>query len=100
MSMNDGMNDGLVEVQDGLRVRFPRRDPSFIEGVEIGLALAEMAHGPAEIVRTLRSGSVEQAEELARHFGYRCQTMSQDRRSTTLRFLGRQARPKLRLVAP
>jgi hypothetical protein len=94
------MNDSMIEVEDRLRIRFPGREAAFVEGVEIGLVLADLAQGYPDIVRKFRPGSVVQVQELARHFGYRCLTLSQDRRSTTIRLLGRQIRPKLRVVSP
>lgn len=61
----------VVEVEDGLTVRFPGRNTSFREGVEIGLLLADLAAGLPEIERRVGAGALDQARQLAGAFGYR-----------------------------
>jgi len=38
-----------IQVEDGLRLKFPGRDETFNAGIEVGLILAQMASGRSEI---------------------------------------------------
>lgn len=88
------MND--IAVEDGLTVRFPEREPDFIEGVEIGLLLALLASGQSDVMQTIRTSSLEQAQALAAQFGYRCIASRQDSSNRiTVHVTNRRFRPRL-----
>ncbi len=89
-----------IEIEDGLTLRFPGRDASFHEGVEIGMLATLMATGQPEIVRTISAAALEQAQALAGGLGYRAgdvRPLGADRLSLTL--VRRGCRPRLRVVA-
>lgn len=87
-----------VEVEDGLQVRFPGRSESFVEGVEIGLLLAELASGQADILRRMRPASIEQAREVAAGFGYRLSVTETIDGWSEIHCTNRRSRPRLTLV--
>lgn len=88
-----------VEVEDGLTVRFPGRESEFVEGVEIGLLLAELATGSVDVTRRIRSSNALQARELASSFGYRTVTVGDDdARVLEMHFTKRRVRPRLMVV--
>jgi hypothetical protein len=89
----------IVDVEDGLKVRFPYRDGEFAEGVEIGLLLAELAAGVPQVSREIGEGSVPQAVSLAEGFGYRCLTVASGRGRAEVRCMRRGLRPKLVVVS-
>jgi hypothetical protein len=88
----------LIEVEDGLRVRFPGRDPAFLEGVEIGLLLSDLAAGVPVIERRMRTASLPQARELAEAFGYRLAAAPDNGGWTEIHCGDGRARPRLTLV--
>jgi hypothetical protein len=89
-----------IEVEPGLIVRFPRREPVFSEGVEIGLLLADLASERAEIVRLLSPGTIGQARAIAERFGYRCLVGEggEAGERVELRCLKRGLKPRLSVV--
>lgn len=88
-----------IEVEDGLSVRFPGRETAFLEGVEIGLLLAEMVEGPMDVIRRVRSSNAAQARELATSFGYRTVTVGDDRAELVeMHFTKRRLKPRLLVV--
>jgi hypothetical protein len=88
-----------IQIEEGLWIRFPKRDAAFAEGVEIGALAACMAMALPEFRRTISADAFEQARALAGKLGYRAvpgndgpfQTMD-------VTFTTRRERPKLRLV--
>ena len=79
---------------------FPGRDDTFEEGFELGLLAASLAGGAREIVMRLGPGSLPQARDLAEGLGYRMVHEEPPVNTATVevRFLGRTAKPSLRLV--
>lgn len=89
----------VIEVEDGLQVRFPGRGPEFLEGVEIGLLLAELATGASDVRRRFRLSAVDQAHELAAGFGYRAEKVDHGAGWVDLNFTRRRSRPRLSVVS-
>lgn len=88
-----------IHIEDKLRLRFPHRDESFCEGVEIGIVAAMMGLGLPQFSRTVSTSNVDQARTLARKLGYHvtlCEGQSED--IVKLSFRDRPEAPKLRLV--
>jgi hypothetical protein len=87
-----------IIIDDGLTVRFPHREASFSEGVEIGVLALLMAMGTPEVVRWIGGANVEQTRALADALGYRL--FEKDRRGDAVAVLltPRRRRPALRLV--
>ncbi|ACA18011.1 hypothetical protein M446_3630 [Methylobacterium sp. 4-46] len=88
-----------IQVEDGLRLRFPGRDASFQEGVEIGLLVAQLAQqGGRSFTRLLSSASLDQARSVARGFGCAIEVVAeQDGVSEVVVSSGRR-RPVLTVV--
>ena len=87
-----------IHVEDGLRLRFPGRDETFNEGVEIGLLVAGLAAGHSAFTLRLANGTLEQARSLAVLMGYRVHIVRQDGDWIEVMFLTGSRRPKLMLV--
>lgn len=87
-----------IHVEDSLSLRFPGRDDSFTEGVEVGLILAQMASGRREFTGRVASRTVEQARALAERMGYRVHVVRDDEDVAEVMFLTGARRPSLRLV--
>lgn len=87
-----------ITIEEGLTLRFPARDASFSEGVEIGMLAALMALGFADIARPIAPGSVEQARALAEGFGYRLIETGRGDESVSVLLTRRAARPSLRVI--
>lgn len=87
-----------IEVEDGLKLRFPGRDEEFDLGVEIGLLVAEFAAGRPEFTRSLANGNVEQARAVARQLGYYVRILGADETSSDISFSVRKRRPVLTLI--
>lgn len=88
-----------ITIEEGLTLRFPGRDASFGEGVEIGVLAALMATGRAEIARVIAPGNVEQARALAEAMDYRLIETGRATDGVAVLLTPRAARPALRLVA-
>ena len=87
-----------IEVEDGLRIRFPQRSPEFDEGFEIGLAAALMTIGTRAFSRSVSTASVDQLQAVSEKLGYHVQVeRTEGDRSTVSVRLGRP-RPKLTIV--
>ena len=88
-----------IEVEDGLRIRFPGREDLFCEGVEVGLIIGLLASLTPEFDRLIESSTVEQAAALAVKFGYRiCALVPTANAKVRVTFTNRPKRPQLRIV--
>ena len=87
-----------IHVEDGLSLRFPRREAEFNEGVEIGLIAAGLAARRREFTLRLADATLDQARSLAEGFGYRLHVHPLDDGSSEVVFLFGRRRPQLRLV--
>jgi hypothetical protein len=87
-----------IQVEDGLRLRFPGRDETFNEGVEIGLILAQMASGQSEITARIAATTLAQARTLATQMKYRVHVVREDEGGAEVMFLTGSRRPVLTLV--
>ena len=87
-----------IQVEGGLRLRFPGRDATFNEGVEIGLLLAQMASGQSEFTMRVAATTLAQARSLASRMHYRVHVVREDEVGAELMFLTGSRQPKLTLV--
>ncbi|MFY9293865.1 MAG: hypothetical protein WAP03_24695 [Methylorubrum rhodinum] len=87
-----------IHVEEGLRLRFPGRDASFHEGVEIGILAVNLASGRSEFTLRFSSSTLEQARALASQLGYRTHVVADDATWAEVTFLTGQRRPRLALV--
>jgi hypothetical protein len=87
-----------ITIADGLTLRFPHRDASFGEGVEIGALAALMATGTPEISRWIGGANLEQAYALAEALGYRLFETERREDAVAVLLTPRRRRPALRLV--
>lgn len=88
-----------ITIEDGLTLRFPGRDSSFGEGVEIGVLAALMALGREEIARPIAPGNVEQARALAEALGYRLIEVERSPEGIDVLLKRASTRPALRVIA-
>jgi hypothetical protein len=88
-----------IEVEEGLRVRFPGREAEFANGVEIGILLAQMGMRQPVVAQRIAAENVDQARTLAEKLGYRLvvDAVSADTVRVTLTAKG--IRPKLKVVS-
>ncbi len=87
-----------IEIEDGLRIRFPGRDEEFDQGVEIGMLALLMDMGEREFTRWISNANLDQARALAKQLGYHVVEGNGDSEWTELVFRFGPARPKLKLV--
>jgi hypothetical protein len=87
-----------IQVEDGLRLRFPGRDEAFNEGIEVGLVLANMAAGHKEFTLRFASTTLAQARTLASQMGYRVHVVQEDETWADVMFLTGSRQPKLKLI--
>ncbi|WP_407523594.1 hypothetical protein [Methylobacterium oryzisoli] len=87
-----------IEVEEGLRLRFPRRTEEFNEGVEIGLLVARIARGDQAFTCLISAANVDQARVVAQHLGYRIQIAAENSGLSEVHLSSRPKRPKLTLV--
>ncbi len=98
--MVSGAGGVRIEIEEGLSVRFPQRDMSFVEGVQIGVLAAQMASRPVEFTRTVAASTLPQARAVAEKFGYRIAgSVDAGRERVEVTFTSRRQRPQLRLVS-
>ena len=88
-----------IEVEEGLRVRFPGRSASFADGVEIGILLARLGERRPVIAQSLSAGNAEQVRALAEKFGYRLMLEPSTRDTVQITLTANGIRPKLRVVS-
>jgi hypothetical protein len=88
----------MIEIEEGLRLRFPGRNADFAEGVEVGAAAVAMARGIRTFTRCVARGSIEQIREVATRLGYRVVERDADEGRVELMFMSSAVRPSLRLV--
>lgn len=88
-----------ITIEDGLTLRFPGREASFGEGVEIGVLAALMAMGREEIARAIAPSNVEQARALAEALGYRLIEVERSPEGIEILLKRASARPRLRVIA-
>jgi hypothetical protein len=88
-----------IHLAEGMRLRFPNRSEDFDQGVEIGMIAVLMELGTREFVRSISSGSLEQARSLAQRMGYRLiEGEPEEGGAVTVILRTGSARPTLRLV--
>ena len=87
-----------IEIDEGLRLRFPGRDAEFHDGVEIGTVAALMAVVGGDFRRVVSVDNVEQVRALAEKLGYHLTIPSPEGESLEVSFSTEKPRPKLSLV--
>jgi hypothetical protein len=87
-----------VEIESGLRLRFPRRSEEFDQGVEIGVLAVLMATGGMDFERSISVENLDQARALADKLGYHLVCRSMDAHSADVLFKTGRPRPQLTLV--
>lgn len=86
-----------IQVDDGLRLRFPGRSDEFDDGVEIGIASALMAVGNP-FTRAVSARNLDQIRALADRMSYRLAVGPETDGAVEATFTLGRARPALRLV--
>jgi len=87
-----------IEVEDGLHLRFPRRDEQFNQGVEIGIAAALMASEEPQFTHKVSRDSVQLVLELAQKMRYRVLVIAAGELGATVEFTHSRIRPRLAVV--
>jgi hypothetical protein len=88
----------FVEVEPGLRLRFPGRSEDFADGVEIGALAAAMALGHLKYFAQIAAANLEQARALAESLGYTMFPGAASGDCLEATFYKGSRRPKLRVV--
>lgn len=88
-----------VEIEPGLRLRFPHRSAEFREGVEIGVLAATIATGAVPFDHPVSAENLDQARDLASSMGYRAVVIGEVDGIVTLLITRRSMKPKLAVVA-
>ncbi len=87
-----------IEVEEGLRIRFPGRPEAFDVGVEVGLVTALMIQGAQTFQRRLSTAALSQLEKLAVEFRYRLSVTDLPDGGHEVLFTPVSARPRLSVV--
>jgi hypothetical protein len=87
-----------IQVEEGLTLRFPGRDDSFDEGVEIGILAVLLSFGGRGFTHVLSQRTLEQAREMAQNMGYRLTEGPHRGELVEVILRSSRDRPKLRLV--
>ena len=87
-----------IEVEDGLRLRFPGRNEDFDQGVEAGIAAVLMTVIGGEFTRPVATDNLEQLRTLAERLGYHILIGNSGAELTDVIFKTGRSRPKLTLV--
>jgi len=88
-----------VIIEDGLTVRFPTRDESFADGVELGMLATLMSFNLASFSRTIATTNVDQARSLAQKLGYPSVIAEAEHGGSTKLTISRTRKVQLRLVS-
>ena len=87
-----------IEIEDGLRVRFPGRGEEFDEGFEIGMLAVLMTAIGGEFERRVGSAGLDQIRSLADKFGYHLEIGDEADGHVGVLFRTGRSRPKLTLI--
>jgi len=88
----------FIEVNEGLRLRFPGQSRDFSAGFEMGAIAALMSFEPREFTRVIPIANLAQARELAERLNFRTIVGKETGMEVTICF-SRHAKPTLRVVA-
>jgi len=89
----------FIEVDDGLRLRFPGQSADFAAGFEMGALAAFLSFGLRDCSRVIAAENLDQAREIAEGLNYRMIPGAAHDSGVTVRFLSSACRPSLRLVS-
>lgn len=89
----------FIEVDQGLRLRFPEQSEDFSAGFEMGALAAFLSFGLRDCSRVIAADNLEQARAIAEGLDYRVMAGAEQDGMVTVRFVHGQARPALRLVS-
>jgi hypothetical protein len=87
-----------IYLDDGVRLRFPKRSEDFDLGVEVGLIAARMEMAVESFTRRIFAENLHQIRALAGKMGYRLVEEPCGDGSTEILFLHGEAKPSLKLV--
>jgi hypothetical protein len=88
----------FIEVNEGLRLRFPGQSRDFSAGFEMGAIAALMSFEPREFTRVIATANLDQAREIAERLNFRMIVGAETGMEVTVCF-SRQTKPTLRVVA-
>lgn len=95
----------FIEVNEGLRLRFPSQSQDFSEGFEMGAITALLSLDLQGFSRPIALANVDQAREIAESLGYRMSLGAPGKGEVVASFArpsakpAQPSRPALRLVA-
>lgn len=87
-----------IQIDVGLRLRFPDRSPEFDEGVEIGVLAALMSLSAGAFSHRVSTGSLDQVRRLAPKLGYHLVIEASDGEWSDVSFQTGPERPRLTLA--
>ncbi|MDB5545254.1 MAG: hypothetical protein JWO64_2403 [Hyphomicrobiales bacterium] len=89
----------FIELDEGLRLRFPGQSEDFSAGFEMGALAAFLSFGLRECTRAISTDDLDQARDIAESLHYRMIPGARHDDGVTVRFVQGGARPALRLVS-
>jgi hypothetical protein len=89
----------FIELDEGLRLRFPGQSEDFSAGFEMGALAAFLSFGLRECTRAISTDNLDQARDIAESLHYRMIPGAQHDDGVTVRFVQGGARPALRVVS-
>lgn len=87
-----------IEIEDGLRLRFPERSAEFDEGVEVGVAAVLMAISAKPFSHRIASATLDQIRTLAPKLGFHLSVESSSEDWSEVTFRRGSPRPRLVLA--
>jgi hypothetical protein len=87
-----------IQIENGLKLRFPARSEDFDQGVEIGILAVLMTSAQTGFTQRISATNLEQARSLAEKMGFHLIVASSNADWTEIILRSGRARPKLTLV--
>lgn len=88
----------LIEIEEGITIRFPTRSDEFSEGFEAGLIASALTHMPLRHDARVAAGAAAPVSKLARVYGYRVIETPDGDGMVRITLLRADQRPRLTLV--
>lgn len=87
-----------IEVEPGLRLRFPDRGAEFDDGLEIGMVVARMGSAYPQILTVISRTALADLEGLARVMSYRVHVVAADQDKVTVEVERTSKPPRMRVI--
>lgn len=89
----------LIEIEDGVSIRFPKRSEDFADGFEAGLVAAALMSLPHRHDATIAAGTVPAIAKVAACYGYRLAQAPEVNGMVAISLMRHDVRPRLTVVS-